>query len=139
MKISKKLVNTISSIFFILFISSCSASEPQVNSPQEVFGPDTDYFLGLQLLNDEKENQARQKFQSCMKNGTYFCAKKSAEYLTTMGSLQEKIKACQNLIDMFPDEESYLIAAKQFYDAKEYNKVIEITNNLDLAESDNEL
>ena len=40
---------------------------------------------------------------------------------------------------MFPDEESYLIAAKQFYDAKEYNKVIEITNNLDLSESDNEL
>ena len=139
MKISIKLVNTISSIFFILFISSCSASEPQVNSPQEVFGPDTDYFLGLQLLNDEKENQARQKFQSCMKNGTYFCAKKSAEYLTTMGSLQEKMKACQNLIDMFPDEESYLIAAKQFYDAKEYNKVIELTNNLDLSESDNEL
>lgn len=139
MKLSKKILNPVASIIFALIISSCSASEPQANSPQDIFGPDTDYFLGLQLIADGKENLAKQKFQSCMKNGTYFCAKKSAEYLTTFGSIQDKNKACQNLIDMFPDEDSYLIAAKQFYEAKEYNKVLELTNNLDLAESNNEL
>lgn len=139
MKLTKRIFKNISPVLFALLLSSCSAAEPQTSTLQDIFGADTDYFLGLQLLADENENLARQKLQNCMKNGTYFCSKRSAELLTTIGSVQDKNKACQNLIDMFPDEDSYLLAAKQFYGAKEYNKVLEITNNLDLAESNNEL
>lgn len=120
-------------------VSSCYAAENQIPAAQEIFGADVDYFLGLQFLADEKENQARQKFMACMKNGSYFCAKKSAEALTTMGNLQDKNRACENMLAMFPDEDSVLIAARQFYLSGEYNKVIEITNNISLETSDNEL
>lgn len=139
LKLNKKHIFHTLIAVFVFFISSCNANENNVILPQQTFGPDTDYFLGLQLLADGKENQARQKFQSCMKNGTYFCAKKSAEELTKMGSVQDKNKACDKLLEMFPDEDTVLIAARHFLSAAEYNKVIKITDSINLETSDNEL
>lgn len=139
MKIFKKISVPFVSIIFSLLVSSCAAKEVQTNALYEMFGDDKDYFLGLQLLDQENEKQAIQKFENCMKNGTYFCAKRSAELLTTLGSIQDQNEACQALVDMFPDEESYLIAAKQFFSSKEYNKILELTNALDFEQSNNEL
>lgn len=138
MKLNKNHILSSLFIVFAFCLSSCNAVESKIQS-ELPFGADTDYFLGLQLLDNGKINQAKQKFSSCMKNGSYFCAKKSAEELTKIGDLQQKNKACENLLELFPDEDSILIAARQFSVSYEYNKLIQITENIDLQNSDNEL
>lgn len=136
MRFSSKVILTFTTIS--LFLSSCSAAEKQL-AQTNPFGYDADYFMGLKLLADDKVNEAKLKFNNCIENGSYFCAKRSAQCLTTLGSVQDKNKACQKLIDIFPDEDSFLIAARQFTQSNELTRLIEITNNLNLTEADNEL
>lgn len=98
-----------------------------------------EYFIGLQKLAEGKEDEARTKFVTCLKKGSGLNAKKSAQILTTMGNIQEKNKACKELLKLYDDEESKLIAVKQFLSADELGTVIQITENLDYEKSDNEL
>lgn len=128
------------SLFTVLFLVSCA--KPQIVSAQENvedYGADQDYFLGLKLLAEEKENEARIKFNNCISNGTFYCAKRSAQALVKMGTVQERNLACQQLVKKFNDTESLLIAAHQFMSAEEYLKVIKLTDKNQLSEDDNEL
>ena len=115
--------------------TSCSAK----TEGQQKFGTDSDYFIGLKMLEDGNEKDARTKFNRVIKKGTYYCAKKSAEALCTFGSLQEKNQAAQNLISLYSEKDSLLIAVKQFENSGEINKVIESTEKLDFASDKNEL
>lgn len=124
-------------IFFSVFIASCSVSESAKATAS--FGADADYFVGLQKLAEGKENEARTKFMNCAKKGSLYCAKKSAQILTTFGSVQQKNKACQDLIQKYQDSESLLIAVRFFYDSNEIHKVIALTENINSAEDDNAL
>ena len=105
----------------------------------EKFGGDADYFAGLQQLNENNLKEAKQKFNSCIKKGTYYCAKESAIQLTKMGNLQEKMEAAKFLYERFPDPDSLLILAQQYLQANELRKLLEITENLDYATADNAL
>lgn len=128
------------SVLTVLFFASCA--KPQIVSAQDTiedFGADQDYFLGLKLLQEEKENEARIKFSNCISNGTYYCAKRSAQTLAKMGTVQERNLACQQLVKKFDDTESLLIAAHQFYSAEEYIKLIKLTDKVNISEEDNEL
>lgn len=121
---------------FTFSLSACSRK----NVEQAKVNYDADYYAGLRLLQEGNEKEARQKFLRCKKNGTYYCAKKSAEALVTFGDIQEKNAAALSLLEQFPDEEdSLLIAVKQFQSADEINKVLELTKNLDFTKAKNEL
>ena len=123
--------------FFLLSALSCNAA-PQPEG-QKKFGNDADYFIGLRLLQEGNENAAREKFKRCIKKGTPLCAQKSAEALCTFGNLQEKNAAAENLLTLFPGNESILIAARQFSAAGEINRLIDSTANLDFATAKNEV
>ena len=75
-------------LLFLFFLStlSCSTKKPG----QEKFGSDADYFIGLQMLKDGNEKGARTAFKRCVKKGSYYAAKKSAESLCSFGNLQER-------------------------------------------------
>lgn len=122
-------------LFSVFTFTSCPAQTPE----QKKFGPDADYYIGLKLLSERNEKEARTKFNHCIKKGSYYCAKKSAEALCTFGNIQEKNQAAENLINTYKDEDSLLIAAKQFESSDEINKVIEYTRNLDYTKSRNDL
>ena len=77
---------------------SCSHKQP--------IDYDADYFIGLQKKAEGKENEARIKFLSCAKNGSTYCARKSAEELTTLGDIQEKNNACRELLKKYDDAEA---------------------------------
>ena len=124
-------------IFIPLFLTACSS--PSSAKQKLISSADQDYFLGLKLLDQNKENEAKIKFQNCIDNGTYYCARKSAECLTRIGSVQDKNIACEKLVKMYDDSEAKLTAAQQFSSAGEIKKLIELTNNLNLKEEDNEL
>lgn len=123
--------------FILLGAVSCKAA-PQPPE-QKKFGSDADYFIGLRLLEEGNEKAARAKFKSCIKNGSQHCAQKSAEILCTLGNIQEKNAAAENLLKQFPGEDSILIAARQFSASGEINRLIECTSGLDFATAKNEI
>ena len=108
--------------FLLLSVLSCKAA-PQ-SEGQKKFGNDADYFMGLRLLEEGDENAAREKFRFCMKKGSQRCAQKSAEALSSIGNIQEKNAAAENLLKLFPGDDSLLIAARQFAASGEVNKLI---------------
>lgn len=125
--------------FFLLLVFFSFTACPAQSQEQAAFGADSDYFIGLKLLQQNNEKEARVKFNYCIKKGSYYCAKKSAEALCTFGSIQEKNKAALSLVQKFKEEDSLLIAVKQLFSADEISKVIELTNGLDYSTSDSEL
>ena len=84
----------------VLFCTGCPSFENTPN-PQAEFGADADYFMGLRLLEEGDENAAREKFRFCMKKGSQRCAQKSAEALCSIGNIQEKNAAAENLLKLF--------------------------------------
>ena len=123
--------------FLLLSAVSCKAA-PQ-SEGQKKFGDDADYFIGLRLLQEGNENAAREKFKYCIKKGSRLCAQRSAEALCSFGNIQEKNAAAENLIKLFPGDDTLLIAARQFAASGEINKLIDYTSELDFSTAKNEL
>ena len=96
----------------------------------EKFGPDADYFIGLQKLEEGNTKEAVQKFNNCIKKGTYYCAKESAKQLAQMGNLQEKNAAAEFLYKNFPDPDSKLILAQQYMESNELRKLLDLTEDI---------
>ena len=130
---------TIYSLATFLLLSAVSCKVAPQPEGQKKFGDDSDYFIGLRLLNEGNENAAREKFKRCIKKGSPRCAQKSAEALCTFGNIQEKNTAAENLITLFPGNDTLLIAARQFASSGEINKLIYNTENLDFSTAKNEL
>lgn len=126
-------------IFSLTLISLFPCCSANINKSQQKFGNDADYYLGLRFLSENKENEAKQKFLSCKKNGSYYCARRSAEELTKIGTVQEKNKACEELVQLYNDEDAILIATKQYYQAGEIGKIINLTDKIDYKTSNNEI
>ena len=133
----RRLTSWFLASFLLLSAVSCKA-KPQ-SEGQKKFGNDADYFIGLRLLQEGNENAAREKFKYCIKKGSSACAQKSAEALCSIGNIQEKNAAAESLLQLFPGDESLLIAARQFSSSNEINKLIYYTSNLDFSTAKNEV
>ena len=105
----------------------------------EKFGADSDYFVGLQKLQEGNKKEAVQKFNNCIKKGTYYCAKESAKQLAQIGNLQEKNSAAEFLYKNFPDADSKLILAQRYLESNELRKLVELTEKLDFAQDQDNL
>ena len=123
-------------MLFLIITSTVGCSEK--SKSQKLFSVDANYFVGLQKLAEGKEKEARTKLNRCIKKGSFYCAKKSAQLLCTFGNVQEKNEAAVNLISKYKDDESLLIAAKQFESSDEISKLIECTTNNDFKTAKNE-
>lgn len=121
----------------MLFLTGCPADS--LSKANKKFGNDTDYFIGLKKLQDNQEQQARAYFIKCRRKGSYYCARRSAEILTTIGDYSQRAKACRYLLQKFPDSDSLLICAKEFYSVKDYEEVINLTEQIDFSNESNEL
>lgn len=125
-------------LFFVLsvfWLSCCSVSK---TDDKKMFEADENYFLGLQLLEQNNEKEARAKLSLCANKGSYYCARKSAEKLTAFGDIQEKNKAAISLVKKYKDSDSYVIAARQLSESGEIHKLIELTNDCDIETEYNE-
>ncbi|MBR5401976.1 MAG: lytic transglycosylase domain-containing protein [Treponema sp.] len=125
------LFNIPLAMVFCLLLTACPNNEK--------FGADADYFIGLQKLAENNTKEAMVKFNSCIKKGTFYCAKESAKQLAQMGNLQEKNAAAEFLYQNFPAPDTLLILAQQYHSSGENRKLLEITQNIDFAKDDNEL
>ena len=101
---SCKHIFTFLCLLFSMFFSSCTDISIR-GEGQKKFGADANYFIGLKLLESGNENEAAQRFKSCIKKGSYYCAMKSAQNLCKIGSVQDKNAACLKLAKDYPEPE----------------------------------
>lgn len=124
---------------FILQTLGCNAQNENIKK----FGVNADYYLALRLLDQNNENkvkEAQTKLKRCIKKGDKVFAKKSAQKLCQIGTIQEQIKSAIELAKKFSDDkQSLLTAARVFHKYNESSLIYEYTNNLDLQNDDNEL
>ncbi|MCR5762725.1 MAG: hypothetical protein K6G00_05000, partial [Treponema sp.] len=114
----------------LIFSASCK----QNNSLQQKYGVDASYFMGLRDLQLGDEATATREFKRSAKKGSELIARKSREMLTTIGSIDNRIKECFALYDFYKDEDSLLRLCKELYANREYAQVITATENIDLTE-----
>lgn len=128
-------------LFFILSASLLFTSCGQDGSlsPQELYGADADYYIALRKISSGNENEAVQLLKRCAEKGSYYAARRSAEELTKLGDVQDRIEACRQLYEKYQDENAMLIAAREYENDEEYSKIILMTDKLDPVKSNDEL
>lgn len=100
---------------------------------------DRSYYMGL--INEKNGNisEARRLFTNSVKKSSSYIARRSAEKLTELGNVRERLEACEALVKKYDDEDALLIASKQFLSAGEYTRVQVLTNDVDYSSSLNGL
>ena len=125
----------------LLIFSACAniGSSGSNNSAQKKFGEDSNYFFALQAADKGKEREAQRLFKISRKKSNPLIARRSAEALTLIGSAKERVEAALYLAQAFDDEEALTISCRELFRNGEYARVIELTDNVDIAYSKNEL
>ncbi len=91
------------------------------------------------MLKEGNEKSAISKLNRCVKKGSYYISRRSAETLCTLGNIQDKNKAALNLYQQFPDKDALLITVKQLQSSSEFTRVIDLTQNLNFNDDKDEL
>ena len=129
--------------FFILllFFSSCERAGTSNSriSAQKKFGHDSNYFLALQASDSGNEDEALRLFKIARKKGSNVIAKRSAESLTLLGSVKDRLDAATYLADSYDDESSLIIACRTFFQNNEFSTIIKRTDGISLEKAKNEL
>lgn len=95
--------------------------------------------MGLQNQKNGNIPEARRLFAISSKKSSNYIARRSAEKLTELGNVRERMEACEALIKKYDDEEALLIAARHFLASGEYTRVQVLTNSIDYTTSLNGL
>jgi len=124
-------------LLFILtgnvLLSSCSSQTVQQ------FGPNSEYYMGLRCMQENNEVEAIKHFRNCTDSGSGLAARRSADALTQMGNVQERIAACADLVKKYHDEDALLRSASELTEDKEYGQVVQQTNDIDITVCNNKL
>lgn len=124
-------------IAFSAVFSGCGQS---LNSDLTNIPPkDKYYFLALKKQQEGNNFEAKRLFSISAKKSSPYIARLSAENLTEIGNVRERLEACENLIKKYSDEDALLIAVKQLFAAEEFTKVVVLTNNINYETSENSL
>lgn len=124
-------------IAFSAVFSGCGQS---LNSDLTNIPPkDKYYFLALKKQQEGNNFEAKRLFSVSAKKSSPYIARLSAENLTEIGNVRERLEACENLIKKYSDEDALLIAVKQLFAAEEFTKVVVLTNSINYETSENSL
>ena len=124
------------SLFALFLFSACAGVEDSI---QKKLGVDAYYFLALQAADRGDESEALRLFKISRKKSNPLVAKRSAESLTLLGSVPERIEAAIFLAENYTDENSLVTACRELFQHGEFVKVINLTENLNLETAKNEL
>lgn len=141
-KFQKSFSFTLHFLFCLLpicvFVSCAKLSA--ISLAGRAYGEDSNYFLGLRALSENKPAEARKLFLRASERASHFISLRSMERLARLGNIQERVSSAKKLVAKFPKEESaLLIALEELFDANEYAEIIRITNDIDFATCDNGL
>ncbi len=132
-----KKSTVLASVFVIsAMFTSCGNSS---RSLQKKYRFNTNYYLGLQKLEENKISEAESNFTVAAKKGTGYCARYSEVELINIQNQRNRIELWQKHMQRYSDEEALLLACRDFFSCGEFSKVVSCTENIDLASADNEL
>lgn len=122
------------SLFF--FFSSCSNAKVKTNND---FSSDVEYFQALRSLSKNNVKDARVRLNRAVKKGSPLVVRRSAEALCQWGDVQQKLEGAKKLLEKYDDEDAALIACRVFSSQKEYSKILQATEKINILESNDEL
>ncbi len=125
--------------FFLGFSVIFSGCGENAKNLYKVPSKDKSYYIALQKQKEGNISEAKRLFSVSAKKSSSYIARRSAEKLTEIGNVQERLQACENLVKKYNDEDALLIAAEQFFAAEEYTRVLVLTNNVNYETSQNAL
>ena len=133
----KKFLKNILIFAFLVFVFSETGCAK--NPLNEKYKNDAYYYLGLQSLQNQDENYAEKYFRTAIRKASPLIKRHSMEKYAELGSVQNRIDRKLALYKAFPCEETLKLICKEFYEQKEYSRIINLTQNLNLQTADNEL
>lgn len=125
--------------FALIFFSLFAACSQEKNSLNKNYGVDANYFNGLAALKDNDSDKAQKYFLRASKKASYWAARRSMRQLCLLGDVQERIKKCGDYLKKYDDDDARLFVCKEYMADKEWSRVIEATERVDLSSCDNSL
>ena len=120
----------------MLVTSGCQAGGTNL---QEAYGNDASYFMGLNALANNDEDNADRLLKDCVAKGSPLIARRAAEKSATLGSVQERIKKYRALYAAYHDDDALLLTCRELNKDEEYAQIIQLTDELDISTCNNEL
>ena len=125
--------------FAFAFFSLFAACSQEKNSLNKFYGADANYFSGLLALKENDSEKAQKYFFRASKKASYWAARRSMRQLCLLGDVQERIKKCADYLKKYDDDDARLFVCKEYMADKEWARVIEATERVDLSICDNSL
>lgn len=119
-----------------LSLSACARAD---NSNQRQFGNDANYFLALRAAEGGEEAEAARLLKIARAKASPLVARRSAESLTALGSVGERVEAANFLAAGYDDEAALLAACRELFARSEFARVISLTDSAAPALAKNEL
>lgn len=129
-------------ILFTLLLVMTGCNDGKALSPQEQFGDNAHYFMGLKYLQEGQKEEALSQFKKGVKKSDDFFAEKCLEILCQLASENERKVLAHELAKQFPSYATQLQLVKILSDAGEYGQIVSITGNdsgIETAEKPDEL
>lgn len=135
----KKILRRFLFVVFVgLMFSGCAHGNSPKPSAELIknYGVDGNYFLGLQTHN---QKQAVKYFQKALTSKNNLIARLSAKKLVEVSDKKNALTYAESFYKKFGDDESLAIYLKQLYENENYEKILELTKNLDISLCDDEV
>ena len=95
--------------------------------------------MALKSLEKNDEKEAIRLFKDGLSSPNTKTARLSAENLTKIGNVNDRNNAARYLVSKYDDYDARLLATKVFFEQKEYTKVIEMTDKIQIADCPDQL
>lgn len=118
---------------------SCANKIKAQNPLQEKYGPDADYFIGLQELQNKDTKKALRHFTKASTQGSKYVRRRSLEQKIKLGNIKQQITGAKEYLALYNDDAGLIFACKIFFDNNEFAQLIESTNSIDITKCPNEL
>jgi soluble lytic murein transglycosylase len=115
--------------------TSCAELSANLNT-QSKFGDNYAYFAALKVLNNGDEPEAIRLFALGAKNAEGIIKRKCVEELTRIGTISERLNACAALASGWNDDAAAVRAVQEFFAAREYRGIINITDSRAIKENE---
>ena len=119
----------------LLTFSSCGNAK----NPQKPYKKISTYYKALKSAETFDDKETQRLFRDAKIHGSELTRRRSAQFLTRLGNVQERLEACKDLIQTYGDEDALITACSEFERMNEWNLIISYTDSIDLETAPNEL
>lgn len=113
---------------FISFIFLFLGCNKENNSLVKQFGINSYYFLGLNELKENNQEEAIRMFQKGIRKSDDYFARKCMEEITFLGNPSQRVSMALHFAEKYKDTDAVLRAVQELTTIEDYDKIISITS-----------